>query len=132
MDDGHSMDCIVLVKVLRNLLHFGQRHRFVSLIFKVQRAAAMGMVTHTPVEGSHRAVVIAPHIARNPRTRNDFARYLYSIFRMCSVHVQSAAADRWKKSNFIAWLKRGAPGGKLAVARSHQRLPKFAQFRAIR
>src|SRR5438105_4656603 len=119
MDDGHSMDRIVLVKVMRNLLHFGQRHRFVSLIFKVQRAAAMGMVPHTPVEGSHGAVIIATHIARYPRTRNDFARYFHSIFRMWRVHVQSAAADRWKKSNFITGSKKSAPGGKFAIARCH-------------
>src|SRR5260370_8790507 len=61
-----------------------------------------------------------------------WASKIRSLLGGVDIELASAAAYRWKKSDFVAGLQRGAPGGEFLIARGHQGAAVAGELRPAR
>ena len=132
--DSHTVNREFFMDVAANLPHLRNRHGFVGLVFEVQSAATMGLITGKTVEGHDRSILICTDVLKNrchvDWRMEEFKAIIFSgwIHRGCA----SASTDRREKGNIIVGRKARVPGGKLLIARSHQRGTKVGQLRKAR
>ena len=119
VDDGHTMDAIVLVKLSGDFAHLGKSHGLIRLIVEVKRAAIVGLIAHEAVEGDDRAVLGRAHVTNDPAGVDRLANELKDVVEGRGHGFASAATDGWKERDFIARINHRIPRGKFLIARGH-------------
>ena len=112
----------LLVDLRANLAHFGQRHGFVSFIFKVFRGPAMRFVADETIERDDGAILPRAYVPHQRRRINGCSYQFVEIAFGRGWHFWrgSASADRWKKGDLIPACNPRVPGGKFLIARGNQ------------
>lgn len=125
----HAVYGIALTNLGANLLHFRERHGFVGFVVQVERAAAMGLVTHKPVKCNRGAILVGADVsngsARVDRGAHEFAPVV--IGRGGHQKPALSSAHRRKESNFVAGRQPSIPRGEFLIARGYQRRAKTGE-----
>lgn len=132
VDDGHSMDAIVLVKVTGDFAHLGKSHGLIRLIVEVKRAAIVGLIAHEAVKGDDSAVLRGAHVTDERARVDRLANELEDVVEGRGHGFASTTTDGWKESDFVARIDCCIPSRKLLVARGHDRRAVFGKLRKAR
>ena len=132
VDDGHTMDAILLVKLTGDFAHLGQSHGLIRLIVEVKRAAIVGLIAHEAVEGDDGTVLRGAYVTDERARVDRLANELEDVVEGRGHGFASATTDGWKESDFVAGIDYRIPSRKLLVARGHDRRAVFGKLRKAR
>jgi len=120
MDDGHTMDAVLFVKLGGDFAHLGKGHGLVGFIVEVKRAAIVGLIAHEAVEGDDGAVLGSANVTDERAGLDRLANELEDVVIEWRGHgFASATTDGWKESDFVARVERRIPSRKFLVAGGH-------------
>src|SRR5271157_3141753 len=119
------------VDLRANLAHFGQRHGFVSFIFKVFCGPAVRFVADETIERDDGAILPCAYMPHKRRRIDGRLNKLIKIAfgRRGHWYWGSASADRGKKGDLIPACNPRVPGDELLIARRNQRGAKPCELR---
>ncbi len=130
MHDGEPLDGEFFVDGVSDFTHFGKSHGLVSLVFKVESAAAVRFVADEAVERDYRSVVVLPDIAGNRAGVDRLAEKGEDVVVWGGRQHggRLAPAHRGKKGDGITLGNNTGPGSEFFVSGSHERTAERSQL----
>src|SRR2546429_2276893 len=117
MDDGHTMDAVLFVKLGGDFAHLGKGHGLVGFIVEVKRAAIVGLIAHEAVEGDDGAVLGSANVTDERAGLDRLANELEDVvIEWRGLRFASATTDGWQENEFLPRAERRIPNRQLPVA----------------
>ena len=132
VDDGHTVDAVLFVKLSSDFAHLGEGHGLVRFIIEVKRAAIMRLIADEAVEGDDGAVLRRAQVNDERAGVDRLANQLEDVIMNGRGHgFASATTDGWKESDFVARIDHRIPSRKFLVARGHDGRAIFGKLRKV-